>query len=289
MQKFKVSKNTVEDLDDDLKTYLKQIVKYPLLSKQEEGNLTWEYKRTKCPKIRQELINRNLRLVVNIAKKYMNRGLDFLDLIQEGNLGLMKGIDKFDCEKGYKLSTYVTWWIKQGIQRAIIDKGANIRLPVHYNELIYKVKKVIKEFELNTERPPTFEEIQAILPDRSKSSLQKVFDHIKYNSNSTVSINTIISEDREELEIFQSSNNDTFKEATDRILKQHIKSLLNQLPIKKQEILKLRFGLSDGKPKSLKEVGKIFNITHERVRQLEQSALKQLRKSDLVDKIFIPV
>lgn len=272
--------------DDDLQSYLNEISKYPLLTAEEELKLAKAYKQDGDIKARDKLVNSNLRLVVNNAKKYINKGLDFLDLIQEGNLGLMRSIEKFDYTKGYRLSTYSTWWIKQAISRSLIDRGSIIRLPVHYADLTQRAKRAIAQFSEKTHRSPNVEEL-AILIDKPINITKQVYKTIFAKLQETVSSNSIISEDGQEMECFFGNNDNTSRTAINNILKGHINDLLSTLCDKKKEILTYRYGIRDGKIKTLRETGLVFGITHERVRQLEQSALKELRRSDLIKKVFI--
>ena len=271
-----------------LKDYLRNIAKYPLLTAEEEVILSKQMK-AGCELSRKRLINSNLRLVVSIAKKFMQRGLPLPDLIQEGNLGLMTGIDRFDHTRGYKVSTYVTWWIRQFIQRGIQNKSCNIRKPVHFWDLQNTIKKMIKEFDLKFQRLPTVEEIQLVVK-RPENTIRVAFDTIINNKQYTMSLNTEISESGDELmNVIPSEMNDCFSEASHKILKHYIKILLGELDDKVKQIMILRYGLDGEKPRTLEEIGKMFGVTRERVRQIEIRALKTLKNSDNIDKVFIPV
>ena len=260
--------------DDPVKIYLKEIGNYPLLSMEEEVEL--------AKKIAQgdqdasdRLTESNLRLVVSIAKKYVGRGLSFLDLIQEGNLGLIKAVDKFDYTKGYKFSTYATWWIRQAITRSIADQSRTIRIPVHMSEVINKAYRVSRSLLQELGREPTEEEIAAEM----NLPVEKVREIMKISAD-PISLDTPIGEE-DDSHLGDFIKDDTImgpeEAATYTMLQDQIKKLLTTLSERAQRVLVLRFGLLDGRTRTLEEVGKEFNVTRERIRQIEAKALRKLR------------
>ena len=271
--------------EDSIKIYLKEIGRIPLLTAQQEielargilkgGKFGDESKR--------KLVQANLRLVVSIAKKYLNRGLPFLDLIQEGNLGLIRAAEKFDHEKGYKFSTYATWWIRQGITRSLADKSRTIRVPVHMVETINRYKKVTRQLSQELTRKPTDEELAMAL-DVPMKKLKEIM-----NANKTpVSLETPLGKEEDsKLADFISDGEKAMPDvtSTDRMLREHIEELLVDLLPREAEVLKLRYGLIDGQTRTLEQVGKIFNITRERVRQIEFKAMKKLREPSKSEKL----
>ena len=276
--KSDVDKNSL----DTVKMYLNEIGAIKLLSKEEEyelGKRILEGDKT----AQKELVEHNLRLVVEISKKYVDNGLDFLDLIQEGNFGLMRASEKFDVTKGFKFSTYATWWIRQYIQRAIAEKARNIRVPVHSQELITRYKKVYSELSVKNNKEPSLEEIAKALNVSVDSVL-----NVLYVLNDTVSINTIISSDddeKTELLEFIPDNNSCFEEINDTITNNDMVDLLKSCRLKEREIeiLSLRYGLNGHEPMTLEEIGKSYNLTRERIRQIEASAMKKIRLSSKCD------
>ena len=262
--------------------YLKEIGRISLLSPEEEAELSIRVANGD-EMAKNILAESNLRLVVSIAKRYVGRGLLFLDLIQEGNIGLMKAVEKFDYDKGYKFSTYATWWIRQAITRALADQARTIRVPVHMVETINKMARIQRQMTLELNREPTEEEIakkMGITPE-------KVREVIKI-SQDPVSLETPIGEeDDSHLGDFVPDERNMSPEdyATNEILKEEIKSVLMTLQEREQEVLELRFGLIDGTSHTLEEVGKRFNVTRERIRQIEAKALRKLRHPSRAKKL----
>ncbi len=262
------------NINDPVRMYLKEIGRINLLSTEEELELS---KRVADgdEMAKNTLAESNLRLVVSIAKRYVGRGLLFLDLIQEGNIGLMKAVEKFDYDKGYKFSTYATWWIRQAITRALADQARTIRVPVHMVETINKMARIQRQLTLELNREPSEEEIAK----KMGISVEKVREVVKI-SQDPVSLETPIGEeDDSHLGDFVTDKSNLTPEeyATNEILKEEIKSVLLTLQEREQEVLELRFGLVDGTCHTLEEVGKRFNVTRERIRQIEAKALRKLR------------
>lgn len=270
------------NINDPVRMYLKEIGRISLLSPEEELALS-ERVAAGDEDAKNELAESNLRLVVSIAKRYVGRGLLFLDLIQEGNIGLMKAVDKFDSDKGYKFSTYATWWIRQAITRALADQARTIRVPVHMVETINKMSRIQRQLTLELNREPSEEE----LAKKMGISVEKVREVIKI-SQEPVSLETPIGEeDDSRLGDFIKDESSMSPEeyATNEILKEEIKSVLMTLQIREQEVLELRFGLVDGTCHTLEEVGKKFNVTRERIRQIEAKALRKLRHPSRAKKL----
>ena len=261
-------------VDDPVRMYLKEIGKVPLLTAQEEIELA---KRMEAGDeyAKQKLCEANLRLVVSIAKKYVGRGMLFLDLIQEGNLGLIKAVDKFDWTKGYKFSTYATWWIRQAITRSIADQARTIRIPVHMVETINKLIRVSRQLLQEEGREPTPEEIAAEMG----ISVEKVREILKI-AQEPVSLETPIGEEEDShLGDFIPDDDAPApaEAAAFSMLKEQLVDVLGTLTEREQKVLKLRFGLEDGRARTLEEVGKKFDVTRERIRQIEAKALRKLR------------
>ena len=270
------------NINDPVRMYLKEIGRISLLSPEEELVLS-ERVAAGDEVAKSELAESNLRLVVSIAKRYVGRGLLFLDLIQEGNIGLMKAVDKFDSDKGYKFSTYATWWIRQAITRALADQARTIRVPVHMVETINKMSRIQRQLTLELNREPSEEE----LAKKMGISVEKVREVIKI-SQEPVSLETPIGEeDDSHLGDFIKDESSMSPEeyATNEILKEEIKSVLMTLQVREQEVLELRFGLVDGTCHTLEEVGKEFNVTRERIRQIEAKALRKLRHPSRAKKL----
>lgn len=268
-------------MNDPVTMYLKEIGKVPLLTKEEEVALA---KRIEAgeDQAKSELAEANLRLVVSIAKKHMGRGMSFLDLIQEGNIGLMKAIDKFDYTKGFKFSTYATWWIRQAITRSLADQSRTIRVPVHMVETINKLVKVQRGLLQDLGREPTPEEIGEAL-DMTPAKVRE----IQKIAERPVSLETPIGEEESELGDFIEDN---FIKTPDQetslvMLKEGLLDVLDTLSPREQEVLMLRFGLNDGRSRTLEEVGNIFDLTRERIRQIEAKALRKLRHPSRSQKI----
>ncbi|MGN0974733.1 MAG: RNA polymerase sigma factor RpoD, partial [Gemmiger sp.] len=264
-------------IDDPVKVYLKEIGRVPLLTPEEEVQLALDIKEggPKGERAKQRLSEANLRLVVSIAKRYVGRGMQFLDLIQEGNLGLIKAVEKFDHTKGFKFSTYATWWIRQAITRAIADQARTIRIPVHMVETINKVKKVSSQLLHENGHEPSAEEIA----ERLDMSVDKVREIMRV-AQEPVSLETPIGEEEDShLGDFIPDDEAPVpaEAASQTLLKEQLADVLKTLTPREEKVLRLRFGLEDGRPRTLEEVGKEFNVTRERIRQIEAKALRKLR------------
>ena len=282
IEDMEVSKEELEDLsipegistDDHVKMYLKEIGRVDLLSAEEETELARRMAEGD-EEAKKKLAEANLRLVVSIAKRYVGRGMMFLDLIQEGNLGLIRAVDKFDYEKGYKFSTYATWWIRQAITRAIADQARTIRIPVHMVETINKLVRVSRQLVQELGREPTPEELAKGL----NMSVEKVREISKI-SQEPVSLETHIGEEQDSQlrDFIPDDDAPAPSEAASYVLlKEQLVDVLQTLTPREAKVLKLRFGLIDGRQRTLEEVGKEFNVTRERIRQIEAKALRKLR------------
>ncbi|MBE6628111.1 MAG: RNA polymerase sigma factor RpoD [Ruminococcaceae bacterium] len=261
-------------IDDPVRLYLKEIGKVPLLTTDREKELA-ERMMAGDESAKTELVEANLRLVVSIAKRYVGRGMFFLDLIQEGNLGLMKAVDKFDYTKGYKFSTYATWWIRQAITRAIADQARTIRIPVHMVETIHKVSRYSRQLLQEYGREATAEEIG----EKMGMSAEKVREIMKI-AQDPVSLETPIGEEEDSHlgDFIPDDDTPSPAEATStNILREELEKQLHTLTPREEHVIKLRFGLYDGRTRTLEEVGKEFDITRERIRQIEAKALRKLR------------
>ena len=270
------------NINDPVRMYLKEIGRISLLSAEEEMNIS---KRVAEGDKEAEriLAESNLRLVVSIAKRYVGRGLLFLDLIQEGNIGLMKAVDKFDYDKGYKFSTYATWWIRQAITRALADQARTIRVPVHMVETINKMSRIQRQLTLELNREPSDEEIA----QKMGVTVEKVREVLKI-SQEPVSLETPIGEEEDSHlgDFLKDEGSLSPEEYTENeILKEEIKEVLMSLQAREQEVLELRFGLVDGTCHTLEEVGRKFNVTRERIRQIEAKALRKLRHPSRAKKL----
>lgn len=262
--------------DDSVRLYLREIGKIPLLNAEEELALA---KRVVAgdKDAKDQMAEANMRLVVSIAKRYVGRGLDLLDLIQEGNTGLLRAVEKFDPDKGFKFSTYATWWIRQAITRAIADQARTIRIPVHMVETINKLLRTQRRLTQELNREPTNDEIAKAM----EIDVDKV-EHIMKIKQDISSLDASVRDDEEDSVLGDFiEDEDTIspeESATNQLLKEHVKQLLSGLTDREQKILKLRFGLEDGKSHTLEEVGQEFSVTRERIRQIEAKALAKLRK-----------
>ena len=270
------NKYVIKDIDvgDPVKMYLKEIGKVPLLTREEEVELA---KRIEAgdEEAKKHLAEANLRLVVSIAKKHIGRGMSFLDLIQEGNLGLIKAVEKFDYTKGYKFSTYATWWIRQSITRAIADQGRTIRVPVHMIENINKLVRTQRQLVQDLGREPTPEEIAETM----NIEVEKVMDMMRI-AQKPISLETPIGEEEDSQlgDFIEDEHVDTPVDITTQIfLKEQLFEVLETLTPREQQVLRLRFGLDDGRTRTLEEVGQVFDVTRERIRQIEAKALRKLR------------
>ena len=261
-------------MDDPVKMYLKDIGKVPLLQPEEETELA-KRMMDGDEQAKRLLSEANLRLVVSIAKRYMGRGMHFLDLIQEGNLGLMKAVEKFDYQKGFKFSTYATWWIRQAITRAIADQARTIRIPVHMVETINKLVRVSRRLSQELGREPTPAEIAVEMgvTEEKVMEIQKI-------AQDPVSLETPIGEEEDShlSDFIEDENSTTPTDAVSfTMLKEQLLGVLDTLTPREEKVLRLRYGLDDSRPRTLEEVGKEFNVTRERIRQIEAKALRKLR------------
>ena len=260
--------------EDPVRMYLKEIGTVPLLTADEELQLA-QRKAEGDEAAKERLIEANLRLVVSIAKRYTGRGMSFLDLVQEGNLGLIKGVEKFDYTKGYKLSTYATWWIRQSVTRALADQARTIRVPVHMVETINKMYKMQRKLTLELGYEPSVTELAEAL-DMTEDKVMEIMQIAR----EPASLETPIGEeDDSNLGDFVADNNVVTPEGNVEsvMLREHIDALLGDLKERERQVIVLRFGLEDGHPRTLEEVGKEFNVTRERIRQIEAKALRKLR------------
>ena len=269
-----VAVNDNAAMDDPVKVYLKEIGRIPLLTAEEEIELAIKIA-DDDPNAKKRLAEANLRLVVSIAKRYVGRGMQFLDLIQEGNLGLIKAVDKFDYTKGFKFSTYATWWIRQAITRAIADQARTIRIPVHMVETINKLIRISRQLVQELGREPTAEE----LAKEMEMPVDKVREIMKI-AQEPVSLETPIGEE-EDSHLGDFIPDDDIPAPADAaaftLLKEQLMEVLDTLTDREKKVLTLRFGLEDGRARTLEEVGKEFNVTRERIRQIEAKALRKLR------------
>jgi len=271
--------------DDSVRMYLREIGKIPLLSQDEEQELARKAM-AGDKKAKDKLAEANMRLVVSIAKRYGGRGLDFLDLIQEGNTGLLRAVDKFDPDKGFKFSTYATWWIRQAITRAIADQARTIRIPVHMVETINKVLRTTRRLTQDLNREPTNEEIaQAMGMDVDK------IEYVMRIKQDIASLDASVGRDGDDEDsvlgdFVEDSERDSPEDATaNQILKEQIAEILTTLSEREQKIIRLRFGIGGGRPHTLEEVGNEFSVTRERIRQIEAKALSKLRKHKQTKKL----
>ncbi|MDO5480506.1 MAG: RNA polymerase sigma factor RpoD [Candidatus Saccharibacteria bacterium] len=265
--------------DDSVRLYLREIGKIPLLTPEEEADLAQKIVKGD-KKAKDKMVESNMRLVVSIAKRYGGRGLDFLDLIQEGNTGLLRAVEKFDPEKGFKFSTYATWWVRQAITRAIADQARTIRIPVHMVETINKVLRTTRKLTTDLNREPTTEEIANELhmePEkvdyvmRIKQDIASLDASVGRDGDDEDSVLGDFVEDEERISPEDSAAN--------QILKEQLSEIISTLTDREQKIIRLRFGIGGGRPHTLEEVGAEFDVTRERIRQIEAKALSKLRKN----------
>jgi RNA polymerase primary sigma factor len=264
---------TVEPSLDSLRLYLRSIGRVQLLTAEREVSLAQRIERGDLM-AKQEMVEANLRLVVSIAKGYLGRGLSFLDLIQEGSLGLIRAVEKFDYRRGYKFSTYATWWIRQAVTRAIADKGRTIRIPVHMVEKLNKVVHVERQLVQELGREPSADEIAKEL----ECSVREVRDILRM-AQQPVSLEKPVGEEEEsELGDFVEDENATspFERASETLRRENVRKALDALPAREREVIEMRFGLKGSRPYTLEEVGRAFNVTRERIRQIENHTLKKL-------------
>ena len=274
MENIDLSVPEGDSIEDPVRMYLKEIGKVPLLSAEEEIELAKRMEQGD-EAAKKRLAEANLRLVVSIAKRYVGRGMLFLDLIQEGNLGLIKAVEKFDYRKGYKFSTYATWWIRQAITRAIADQARTIRIPVHMVETINKLIRVSRQLLQELGREPTPEEIA----EEMNMPVERVREILKI-SQEPVSLETPIGEEEDSHlgDFIQDDNVPVPAEAAAQtLLKEQLDEVLDTLTEREQKVLRLRFGMNDGRARTLEEVGREFDVTRERIRQIEAKALRKLR------------
>ena len=275
---------TKTDLDDSIKMYLREIGQIKLLNSEEEVKLAKRVEKG-CPIAKEKLINANLRLVVSVAKKYTGQGIPFMDLIQEGNNGLIRAAEKFDYRKGFKFSTYATWWIRQGVTRSLADQSRTIRVPVHMVETIYRVKKTSKILLQELHRTPTNEEIG----ERCGLTIDEVIA-IKRYSQTPLSLEMPIGDDGDGQfgDLIEDCKLEGPEASTTRtMMREELLNSLESLNEREQMILKLRYGLLDERPRTLEEIGQVYKITRERVRQIEDKALQKLRKNSQQDQLKV--
>ena len=272
------AENVDQFADDSVRLYLREIGKIPLLSNEEEVDLAYRIVKGE-KKAKDKMVEANMRLVVSIAKRYSGRGLDFLDLIQEGNTGLLRAVEKFDPDKGFKFSTYATWWIRQAITRAIADQARTIRIPVHMVETINKVLRATRKLTNELNREPSVEEIA-----KEMGMEPEKVDYVMKIKQDIASLDATVGRDGDDedsvLGDFIEDEGRVSPEdaAAAQMLKEQIAEILSSLSEREQKVVKLRFGIGGGRPHTLEEVGAEFSVTRERIRQIEAKALSQLRK-----------
>ena len=277
--------------DDPVKQYLKEISQFPLLTPDQERELAIEIA-TGCPKAHKKMVESNLRWVISVAKRYLGRGISFLDLIQEGNIGLMKGIDRFDVTKGYKISTYVTWWIRQEITRAIAYQARMIRLPVYMLEAVNKYKRLSKVLSNDLAREPDIEE----LAEEMEVSIEKMQEIIiMAETSDTTSLQAIVGvEEDSELEsfIFDEDAKSPEEEGISSVFQDKVAEVLKTLTPREERVIRLRFGFESNGIQTLEEIGREFNVTRERIRQIERKALRKLKspsRSEMLSSVTKPI
>ena len=274
------AENVDQFSDDSVRLYLREIGKIPLLSNEEEVDLAYRIVKGE-KKAKDKMVEANMRLVVSIAKRYSGRGLDFLDLIQEGNTGLLRAVEKFDPDKGFKFSTYATWWIRQAITRAIADQARTIRIPVHMVETINKVLRATRKLTNELNREPTVEEIA-----KEMGMEPEKIDYVMKIKQDIASLDATVGRDGDDedsvLGDFIEDEGRVSPEdaAAAQMLKEQIAEILSSLSEREQKVVKLRFGIGGGRPHTLEEVGAEFSVTRERIRQIEAKALSKLRNKD---------
>lgn len=277
LEEIKKQEATLADISNDsVRMYLREIGRIALLTSEEEVDLAKRSERGE-QSAKDRLIEANLRLVVSIAKKFVGRGMPLLDLIQEGNFGLMKAVEKFDYRRGYKFSTYATWWIRQAITRAIADQARTIRIPVHMVETINKLTRIQRQLSQELQRDPTPEEIAAEMG----MDIEKV-NHVLKISQGTISLETKVGEEEDSTisDFLPDEKNIAPDEAaTQQLLREQLREVIKGLYPREQKIVRMRFGLDDGKSHTLEEVGREFGVTRERIRQIEAKALLKLRRN----------
>jgi len=264
-------------MDDSVGLFLREMARYPLLTQAQEVELARTIARggMDAEKAKRKLVRSNLRLVVSIAKKYLNRGVPFLDLIQEGSMGLMRAAEKFDYERGYKFSTYAYWWIRQGITRAIASQSRTVRLPVHMVEKLNQVRKARQQLSQELGRKPTKQEL-AVALELDEDKLEQVLDV----SQTTLSLHAWVGreEDTELMQLIEDTDNIPPNECLDhKLLCDRLNSVLSHLSDREREIIELRFGLTDGQHYTLSEIGELYHLSRERVRQIQAKAMRKLR------------
>ncbi len=265
------------EIDDSLKLYLREIGRFPLLTADQEVTLA-QRKEAGDHEASQKLANSNLRLVVSVAKKYMGRGMSLQDLIQEGNIGLMRAVEKFDYTKGYKFSTYATWWIRQAVTRSIADQARVVRLPVHFVEAIARMERVRRQLLQDLQREPKPIEIAKALD----ISVEKVLDMLKHKTT-TISLETPVGEEGDSTlgDLVEDQSQESPADiATRRLLGDQLRRVLASLGDRERRVIEMRFGLEGGEPRTLEEVGREFGVTRERARQMEAIALRKLREPE---------
>ena len=271
--------------DDSVRLYLREIGKIPLLSPEEEADLAQRIVKGD-KKAKDKMVESNMRLVVSIAKRYGGRGLDFLDLIQEGNTGLLRAVEKFDPDKGFKFSTYATWWVRQAITRAIADQARTIRIPVHMVETINKVLRTTRKLTAELNREPTNEEIAKALDMEPEK-----IDYVMRIKQDIASLDASVGRDGDDEDsvlgdFVEDEERDSPEDsAANQILKEQLSEIIATLTDREQKIIRLRFGIGGGRPHTLEEVGNEFDVTRERIRQIEAKALSKLRKNKETKKL----
>ena len=280
----KDSTQSVDEIGDGVKMYLKQIGNYPLLTQEQELALAKMIAEggPKGDKAKERMINSNLRLVVSVAKRYMNGPLPLMDLVQEGNIGLMRAVEKYNYKLGYRFSTYAMWWIKQSVKRAIADMGRTIRVPVHMYDTISKLNRIKKTLKQELEREPYEEEIANAM----NKTVEEVREITRYAQDVVSLESPVGDEDKSSLMNFVPSEKDSPEEQVDRILlKDGLLECVSNLPEKESRVIQLRYGLDGGSPMTLEEVGKEFGVTRERVRQIEAQAIRHLQLPKYTNKL----